>query len=162
MLQLELPTVSKTKLKQSVEECQGNIQQVVENRKMSAFGERLKEAFETNKIGEIARKMDVSYQAAKNYIEGRIPDADKLKEISDSTNCSIHWLITGKGNKELTDTKVVGLINEDNLKQVIREVVQEEISNGIQLQHKIQAIVMAMKTNIKEQDIFDNGNDKAA
>jgi repressor LexA len=65
------------------------------------FGERLKEAFGNAGTAEIARRLGITYQAAKNYVEGRIPPAEKLIEISRSTNCSIHWLLTGEGSREV-------------------------------------------------------------
>lgn len=66
---------------------------------LSTFGDRLKEAFESPNIADLGRKMGVSFQAAKNYVEGRIPSAEKLIEISRSTGCSIDWLLTGEGSK---------------------------------------------------------------
>lgn len=61
------------------------------------FGERLKEAFGTDKPAEIARKLGITYQGAKNYLEDRIPSAETLLDISNSTGRSIHWLLTGHG-----------------------------------------------------------------
>jgi SOS regulatory protein LexA len=70
------------------------------------FGERLREAFDNAGTAEIARRLGVTYQAAKNYLEGRIPSAEKLIEIADSTHCSIHWLLTGEGPREISASRL--------------------------------------------------------
>lgn len=64
---------------------------------MTSFGERLRTAFDNAKNAEIARKMGVSEAAVKNYVDGRIPDADKLIQIRNLTNCNLDWLLTGEG-----------------------------------------------------------------
>ena len=69
------------------------------------FSLRLKEAFRTNEVAEIARKLAVTYQGAKNCIEGRIPAPEVLIAISNSTGCSIHWLLTGEGEKFIINTE---------------------------------------------------------
>jgi transcriptional regulator with XRE-family HTH domain len=71
-------------------------------RRTSGFGSRLAEAFGTHKPARIAEKLGVTYQAAKNYLEGRVPSPDTLLAISDSTGYSIHWLLTGVGPKQVT------------------------------------------------------------
>ncbi len=76
---------------------------------LSTFGDRLKEAFGTTEISKIADKLGVTYQAAKNYVDGRWPSAEKLIDISRSTNCSLDWLLTGEGNKQLRVEKVFDL-----------------------------------------------------
>jgi hypothetical protein len=63
----------------------------------SDFWERLADAFGTPEVGKIARKLGVPYQTVKNYSEGRLPSADILVSISDVTQVSIHWLLTGAG-----------------------------------------------------------------
>ncbi len=91
----------------------------MKSEKLSAFGARLLEAFGGIPKGKIAEVMQVKPSALSNYLAGRIPDADKLKVISDFTHCSIHWLITGEGEK-LVKPSV-------NLDETIRNVVQEMI-----------------------------------
>src|SRR5688572_29936088 len=63
------------------------------------FVERLVEVCGTSKPSEISRMLDISYQAAKNYLLGRLPDSGVLLTISERTPYSIHWLITGEGKK---------------------------------------------------------------
>ena len=63
------------------------------------FAKRFAEAFGTDKPAEIERKYGLSYHTAKNYLEGRLPTAEILKEIKSLTNVQIDWLLTGKGQK---------------------------------------------------------------
>lgn len=64
---------------------------------MDSFGERLKAAFKFASQAEIARKMGVSEAAVKNYLDGRVPNAEKLLQIRALTNCNLDWLLTGEG-----------------------------------------------------------------
>lgn len=65
----------------------------------NSFVSRLIEACGTAEPAEIARRVNVSYQGAKNYLEGRLPTTEVLIGISTSTGVSIHWLLTGEGPK---------------------------------------------------------------
>jgi SOS-response transcriptional repressor LexA len=65
----------------------------------NSFGDRLKTAFKDAKDADIARKIGVSQPAIKNYMDGRVPAAETLIKISNLTSCSIHWLLTGEGQK---------------------------------------------------------------
>lgn len=73
-------------------------------RETSNFSERLVEAFASDKPAEISKKLGITYQGAKNYLDGRIPAPDTLVEISRKTGYSIHWLLTGEGPKRTTLT----------------------------------------------------------
>jgi chromosome partitioning protein len=72
---------------------------LVNQHRRSPFGYRLKEAFQEIPNKEIARKLGVSNSAVTTYMLGRVPPAELLTEISRLTDCSIHWLITGEGEK---------------------------------------------------------------
>lgn len=72
---------------------------LVNQHKRSPFGYRLKEAFQGIPNKEIAKKLRVSNSAVTTYMLGRIPPAEALVEISRLTGYSIHWLITGEGEK---------------------------------------------------------------
>jgi transcriptional regulator with XRE-family HTH domain len=95
--------------------------------KLSAFGERLLEAFADVPKGKIAEVMQVKASAISNYLYGRIPDADKLKRISEFTNCSIHWLITGEGEKLVNSDKPINL--DETFREVVREIVSAELDS---------------------------------
>lgn len=63
------------------------------------FGSRFAEACGTSEPARIQRLLNISYQAAKNYLNGRLPDSRVLVTIGERTPYSIHWLLTGQGEK---------------------------------------------------------------
>jgi repressor LexA len=67
----------------------------------SVLEQRIREAFNNQPTKEIANKLGLSYHAVRNYLRGRIPSGVKLIEISQLTGCSIHWLLTGEGEKRV-------------------------------------------------------------
>ena len=69
------------------------------NIEKSEFVKRFIEICGTSEAGEISKKLNISYQAARNYLEGRLPDSYVLINIADKTPYSIHWLLTGNGGK---------------------------------------------------------------
>lgn len=102
------------------------------------FSERLKAAFGTEKPADIARKLSITYQGAKNYLSGRIPSPETLVEISRSTGCSIDWLLTGRGAKVVTFGMETGegskQLSDDNGKSsqphLQRRAPDSEVSGG--------------------------------
>jgi transcriptional regulator with XRE-family HTH domain len=105
---------------------QAETSQVVKFLEMTTFGERLKQAFNNASNAEIARKLGVSEPAVKNYVGGRVPDADKLLSIRNLTKCNLDWLLTGEEpspgpphHDELTVEEV--------LAHKIHEIVKEEL-----------------------------------
>ncbi len=93
---------------------------------MTSFGERLLDIFGDVPKGNIAKVLGVKPSAVTNYLQDRVPDGDKLKRISDFTNCSIHWLITGEGEKYLNSNKQINL--DETFRAVVREIIREELS----------------------------------
>jgi transcriptional regulator with XRE-family HTH domain len=67
--------------------------------KEKGFSDRLIEVFGTDKPAEIQRKTGIPYHTVRNYLKGRLPEADVLLIIAAVTNVSIHWLLTGEGPK---------------------------------------------------------------
>ena len=65
----------------------------------SDFGSRFAEACGTSEPARIQRLLNISYQAAKNYLNGRFPDPRVLVTIAARTPYSLHWLLTGEGEK---------------------------------------------------------------
>ena len=126
--------------------------------KMSAFGERLLEAFGKDfPKSKIAEVMDVKPSAVTNYLQDRIPDAEKLQLISDFTNCSIHWLITGDGEKYLNPGRHVNL--DFTFREVVREIVNEELDKRTGKQgDKAGAPSFTIRGNLNDQ----TGEEKAA
>jgi hypothetical protein len=71
---------------------------IVEDKKNS-FIERFTEVCGTSEPAKIQRLLDISYQAAKNYLQGRLPDSYVLRTVAERTPYSINWLLTGNGDK---------------------------------------------------------------
>jgi len=63
------------------------------------FVERFIEACGTSEPAKIQRLLNISYQSAKNYLQGRHPNAEVLISIANRTSYSIDWLLTGRGKK---------------------------------------------------------------
>jgi SOS-response transcriptional repressor LexA len=98
---------------------------------MEGFDQRLRQAFTNASISEIAAKLELSYHGARNYFEGRIPSAEKLKQISELTGYSIHWLLTGQGPKttEAYPADETPLILENHVQQALNGLAWEEKKN---------------------------------
>ena len=63
------------------------------------FVARFIEACGTDEPAKIQQLLDIPYQSAKNYLQGRLPKSEKLIAFAERTSCSIHWLLTGRGEK---------------------------------------------------------------
>ena len=68
------------------------------------FTERFIEVCGSARPAEIQRLLNISYQAAKNYVEGRLPSTEVLLSIAARTPYSIDWLLTGRGKKFADDS----------------------------------------------------------
>jgi hypothetical protein len=105
-----------------------------EGQKLSEFGERFAEACGTAEPARIQRLLNVSYQAAKNYLHGRMPDARVLITIAERTPYSIHWLLTGQGDKfsfpRRDDTPILARQISELIKQEVEVVVNEALTKA--------------------------------
>ena len=63
------------------------------------FAARFAEVCGTSEPARIQRLLNISYQSAKNYLNGRLPDPRVLITIAERTPYSLHWLLTGTGEK---------------------------------------------------------------
>ena|SRR6185436_16462047 len=82
---------------------------------ISAFGARLLEAFGDVSENVIADIMQVEVSELPKYLEDEPPSAEQLKHISDFTGFSIHWLLTGEGEKRVRPENVA-IIPAENVK----------------------------------------------
>ena len=106
----------------------------------TAFVSRFVEACGTAKPAEIQRLLNISYQAAKNYLAGRYPSVDVLLVIAERRPYSIHWLLTGKGKKfvdsdRLEHTQIPAGHDEAFVRKICVEVINERF--GTQEQPKV-------------------------
>lgn len=100
---------------------------------ITGFVRRFEEACGSDKAAVVARLLNISYQTARNYLDGRLPQADMLIHISDRTSCSIDWLLTGRGKKFLEglapeDTPVLPRQIESFVRRICVEVINAELS----------------------------------
>lgn len=106
------------------------------------FIERFIEICGTAEPARVQRLLNISYQAAKNYLLGRLPDSTVLKTIAEKTPYSIHWLLTGDGEKLVSvkmaqDTPIL----TDQIRTLIRqecvEVINEMLGSQVTTQSKV-------------------------
>jgi len=119
--------------------------------KNMTFVKRLIDICGTDEPARLQRLLNISYQAAKNYLAGRLPNTEMLLIISERTGCSIHWLLTGKGKKfvesELTeDTPLLPGQAQAFVRRICVEVINERF--GSQEQPKVVALQPA---NLREE-----------
>ena len=103
--------------------------------KNSAFTARFIEACGTAEPSKVRQVLNISYQAAKNYLHGRLPQTDVLITIAERTSCSIDWLLTGRGKKFLdAATPLDTPISTGQFDELVRRVKVEVINelNGSQ------------------------------
>lgn len=71
----------------------------------SLFG-RIMEAFGSRTAANLAEKLNITRQSVYGWRDGKnLPELEKLVEISNVTNTSLHWLLTGEGSKEIEGEK---------------------------------------------------------
>lgn len=92
------------------------------------FIKRFAEVCGTGEPAEISRLLKISYQAARNYLDGRLPDANILLSIAEKTPYSIHWLLTGRGEKFVVAPENT---EEELLLEKMRGVVKEGCTAAI-------------------------------
>ena len=129
--------------------------QILEN---FSFVERFIEVCGSDQPNDIARLLNISYQAAKNYLQGRLPDTKVLTTISEKTSYSINWLLTGEGEKFVKES-----VNQDTLllsdqfrlavSQICIQVISGMLNN--QKDSTQPKTVVLTSENIKVEKILD-------
>lgn len=125
------------------------------------FVSRFIEVCGTSQPAEVARLLNVSYQAAKNYLRGRLPDTNVLKVISERTPYSIHWLLNGTGPKFIeTDSSGDTLHLSDQMRAFVRRECLEIINEVLNAQREAaqQKVVVLTSDNIKEEKIVNESS----
>lgn len=127
----------------------------------NSIGFRLVQAFEAKNLKEVAQTIDESYSSLHNWSTKRrdFPTTVLIK-IARLANTSIDWILTGEN--KIVAAERAALSFDKMFEEKIREIVKEEIFEGNAVHEKIQGIVLAMQSNIKQQDAFDAKEEKAA
>ncbi|MFM9905800.1 MAG: hypothetical protein ACKVQJ_14650 [Pyrinomonadaceae bacterium] len=126
--------------------------------KNTDFATRFIDACGTSEPAKIQRLLNISYQSAKNYLEGRLPHPDILIIISSITSCSIDWLLTGHGKKivdsvPFIDTPVPAGQMEAFVRRICVEVINEMNGSQETAQPKI---VVLQPSDIMSEKVTDN------
>ncbi|HYJ92648.1 MAG TPA: helix-turn-helix domain-containing protein [Pyrinomonadaceae bacterium] len=121
--------------------------------KNNPFVKRLIEICGTDRPAALQRLLNISYQAAKNYLLGRYPNTEMLIIISEQTGCSIDWLLTGRGKKfiddrQFEDTPLPPGHADAFVRRICVEVINERL--GSQEQPKI---VVLQPANVRSEKV---------
>jgi len=109
----------------------------------NSFIERFTEVCGSAEPAKIQRLLDISYQAAKNYLQGRMPDSCVLRTIAERTPYSINWLLTGNGDKFVAShvPEEGAPLTERQIREMIRsqcvEVINELLGSRELTQQKV-------------------------
>ena len=127
--------------------------------KNSDFVARFVEACGTSEPAKVQRLLNVSYQAAKNYLQGRLPHSDVLILIAQRTSYSIDWLLTGRGKKIVDDvwtqdTPILTGQIEDSVRSICVEVINE-INGRQEAQPKV---VVLQSSELMSEKVLDEAN----
>ena len=122
--------------------------------KNSEFIARFVEACGTSEAAKVQRLLNIPYQTAKNYLGGRLPQADMLITISQRTSCSIDWLLTGRGKKftnelRMEDTPIPTGQFEASVRRICVEVINE--INGRQEASQPKVVVLQSSELMSEK-----------
>ncbi len=125
----------------------------------SDFAERFIEVCGTSKPADISRLLEISYQAAKNYLNGRIPESGVLLAIAEKTPYSIHWLLTGNGTKHAVFGRAEDRpLAPDQFKALIRDEcrknVEELLSHPVSNAKK--KVIVIKSEDIKDEKLVKN------
>jgi len=122
------------------------------------FIERFTEVCGTSEPAKIQRLLDISYQAAKNYLQGRLPDSYVLRTIAQRTPYSINWLLTGDGEKFVSapvaeDTPLSTRQIRDLIRSECVEVINEVLGSREATQQKV---VVLQSGSLKSEKVKES------
>lgn len=99
-----------------------------------AFQERLGRIFDYGSMADIARRLGLPHATVRNYFGGRLPAPEVLIKISDVTNVSLNWLLTGKGDMYAGEPKGldVGRVIDARIAEIVDRKLAERFDAGVQ------------------------------
>lgn len=132
----------------------------------NTFIARFTEVCGTTEPAKIQRLLDISYQAAKNYLQGRLPDSYVLRTIAERTPYSINWLLTGNGPRLVNESSAKGApLSESQIRDLVRsecrdmirsesqEVINELLANRETTQSKV---VVLQSGSLKSEKVKES------
>ena len=120
----------------------------------TGFAARFAEACGADEPSKVSRSLNISYQAAKNYLSGqRIPSSDILLLIAERTNYSIHWLLTGNGDRFIDRSAQVSTFLPLRAEAFVRKICLEVLSEAFGGQQKLVVLpAESLREEAIEQD----------
>lgn len=121
----------------------------------NSIGFRIVQAFGAKDLKEVSQVLGENYSSLHNWATQRRDfPTNILIKIARMTNRSIDWILTGENaNVSVPDST---LSFEKLFADKVRAILLAEFENSSVIHEKIQGIVLAMQSNIKEQDAFQN------
>ena len=120
----------------------------------NSVGYRIVNAFGAKDLKEVANIIDENYSSLHNWSSGRrdFPTGVLIK-IAKLANTSIDWILTGEDRFRISDADESSF--DKMFEEKIRAIVRLEIAEGGAIHEKIQGIMLAMRPNIQEQNLFE-------
>jgi transcriptional regulator with XRE-family HTH domain len=112
------------------------------------FQERVVMAFGGIAIRDIAERMGVKYSTLDHWLKLRndIPTAQLIR-ISDETGCNLHWLLTGRGERFVSDSaggsesaSGEGAIAEDRIRRIVGQELLRLLHGVVRPETKISTV----------------------
>lgn len=122
------------------------------------FAKRFADVCNTSKPSDAAKILGISYQAAKNYLSGKVPNTLILIKIAKETSCSIDWLLLGKGEKFIeSDPQTNTPLLSDQLREFIRSEVKTALEEVPVNQSKTakEKVIVLKPEFIREEKVLD-------
>lgn len=94
--------------------------------------ERVQQVLGTSNAPDIARMFEITKQSVYEWQRGNLPRLTILIEIAESRGVSLHWLITGKGPREIVGesdsgaAKAVLIRFGEADRQMVQKLAEEE------------------------------------
>lgn len=95
------------------------------------FVERLRRTFDQESMADVAKRLDLPHATVRNYYQGRLPAPEVLIKIANTTNVSLNWLLTGRG--EMYGPQMPAISLGTYLEEKIGEIVDRKLD--IRLSH---------------------------
>lgn len=96
--------------------------------KNADFVSRLRIAFGDDTAADVARRLSLPHATVNNYFHGRMPSPEVLILITDETNVSLTWLLTGRGEQYIGDPAPADIGRV--LQTLIANIVDERLSKS--------------------------------
>lgn len=122
------------------------------------FVTRFTEVCGTSEPAKIQRLLDISYQAARNYLQGRLPDSYVLRIIAERTPYSINWLLTGKGEKLISaNVREDTPLSARQIRDLVRSECVEVINALLVSQESTkQKVVVLQSASLKSERVKES------